>query len=116
MNQPTDQQIADYASNLPAVYKAVLKSFVVDPGHRRVGDALTRESIDIGTRSHFAHYRSGDTDDAIKKLIQRNILESVIGFTKQYRPTEIGERLITALTGNIPIPAELPDVPKLTWA
>ena len=125
MAEPTDEQLKQYVERLPVVFKATLECFVphsVIPGFgkiahpRRAGAALTFDTIDERLRENYSHYRIGDTEDALDKLRVRGFVVEFEEPILNYKPTELGERLIAALTGEQPVPEELPELPELVWA
>ena len=125
MAEPTEAQLKQYAETLPEIYKSTLRSFVtytksrgisLAPLPRRMGTALTLETIDERLQEHYDHYLSGDTEDALAKLVSRGFIEECDEPILNYKPTTLGERLIAALTDKQPVPAELPELPETAWA
>ncbi len=125
MAEPTDEQLKAYADTLPDIYKSTLKSFVtytksqgvlLAPLPRRIGTALTLETIDDRLQEHYDLYLSGDTEEALGKLVARGFIEESEEPILNYKPTALGERLIAVLIDREPMAAELPELPQPAWA
>ena len=116
MAEPTDEQLAEYAAKLPQIYRDVLEAFTrIDPKRRR-GDAalidLTVFSI-VRPKSFDSALREWDIRQAINALCDAGILD-----TNEFNslfPTEVGERLITLLTGHEAKVYTIPELPAPTW-
>lgn len=114
--EPTDEQLREYATKLPEVYKHVLYAFPRLQSPRRHGDALSLESIDRYLTQAYDVYREGDTEEAVDQLVAGRFLERLDMPLLVYAPTDLGERLINAVTGVSSAPKRVPKLPEPTWA
>ncbi len=133
---PSYSQLLTYASSLPPIYRSVMQAFRQASPDRKFGEAMLESSL----RSYVKN-TSGVTDEqlteAIRQLISHefvtrrqlandsplSILSSVnpLGFQYVYgmhylvAPTQLGEKLIEAITGTpTPIPV-VPQLPTPSW-
>jgi len=116
MTEPTDVQIHEYANKLPEVYRCILSSFPATNSRRRYGSGLTLGTIDTYLKSNYRPYVESDTEIALGQLVERDFLEEASEPIPYYTPTALGERLIMAITGVVPVPQTVPNLPELTWA
>ncbi len=116
MAEPTDEQLREYALKLPQIYRDVLEAFPkVDPGRRR-GDAalIDRNAFyKFQLKSVESPLREWDIRHAINALCDAGILDTN-EFSSLF-PTEVGERLITLLTGHEAKVYTIPELPAPTW-
>jgi hypothetical protein len=111
---PTDQEIAAFAKQMPAIYRDILMAFpVIDPG-RKAGYGLAAQTIAM----HFANtgksHSVGDVLAACMAFATSGFVEVKNGFF--IHPTALGERLIAAVTGKPAAPvAGVPPLPAPTW-
>ena len=116
MAEPTDEQLAEYAAKLPQIYKDILAAFQVATPNRWHGDALRVEAIRGGLPgSEFDPRRPSlrVIEVAIENMCDAGILDDN-EFTA-YFPTDLGERLVAALTGHESPKAVVPPLPVPTW-
>lgn len=121
MAEPTDEQLKSYAESLPDVYRAVLDSYVQYnsngyPLRRRGGAMLTLETIEERMMIRYPLFRSGDAEAALDRLVEKGLVSEVSEPILHYKPTALGERLITAITGGEHVPEDVPQLPDLVWA
>lgn len=116
MAEPTDEQLAEYAAKLPQIYKDILAAFQNAAPNRWHGDALRIEALRDGLPGDEFGVRRPSLraiDVAIENMRDAEILDDT-GFAS-YFPTDLGERLITALTGRESPRAVVPPLPVPTW-
>ena len=116
MAEPTDEQLREYAAKLPPIYRDILAAFQNANPHRWHGDALRIEAIRDGLPgSEFDSQRPSlrAIDVAIENMRDAGIIDDN-EFTS-YFPTDLGERLIAALTGRESPKAVVPPLPVPTW-
>jgi hypothetical protein len=110
---PTDEQVREYADKLPDIYRHVLSAFPGAAPTRRAGDGLTADTLHDYIEEQFPDDRHNDVFDAVLKLTDRGFL------TRQnkviFSPTPLGERLIRAVTGHVPSPEGIPELPVPSW-
>ena len=110
---PTDAELSAYAKELPPIYRDILAAYPeVEPG-RRPGGGLAFQTLTI----HFANRRIEhgfvDVQEACERLAKAEILQ--IRNQIFAHPTELGERLIVALTGKRASERRIPELPQPTW-
>ena len=121
MAEPTDEQLKAYADKLPEVFRATLDAFVEHnrnghPLRRRGGAMLTMETLDERMAERFPLYRIGDTEAALIRLADKGLVSEILEPIIHYKPTALGERLISAITGGEHVPEDVPELPDLVWA
>ncbi len=111
---PSDAELAAYAKNLPPIYRDILAAFPeVEPG-RKAGYGLAFQTM----AAHFANTRRswllGDVRAACEQLASSGFIEIRNGIFAH--PTELGERLIAAVSGKprATSPA-IPHLPAAPW-
>jgi len=77
---------------------------------------LTLDTLDERLKDRYAQFREGDTEEALERLTAKGFVDCVTDPILHYKPTPLGERLITAITGEEPIPEQVPELPDLVWA
>lgn len=116
MAEPTVDQLREYAAKLPEIYKDVLIAFPkIDPERRRGDAAVIDRNIffRFQLKSVESPLREWDIRQAINALCDAGILD-----TNEFNslfPTEVGERLITLLTGHEAKVYTIPELPTPTW-
>jgi hypothetical protein len=129
MAEPTDEQLKQYAEKLPKIYKYILEAFAKASEERRAGEPLPFSVIRQWVMLKDSYYRTGEVHEAILKLKDRGLLKDYIDPEQPYEipddaetswledlaPTDLGERLITALTGFDPKRSIVPELPELVW-
>ena len=107
---PNRAALQRYADDLPAIYRELLAVFPqIDP-HRHAGDGLAPQSLHARLGERYSYRQVLDASDRLADagvFLRSGIL---------LRPTDIGERLITAVTGRTPEPDDVPDLPPLPTA
>jgi hypothetical protein len=128
MREPTDEELKEYADKLPRIYKYVLEAYASADSKRRRGEPLDEVEIRQWVTLRDDYYRWGDVVGALDKLEGRGFLTKELSGADPhgeyvpitgepaYRPTELGERLITALTGVSPVRSVIPELPELSWS
>lgn len=133
---PSDSQLRAYASGLPPIYKSVMQAFRDASPERRFGEAMlesslrsyvkntggvTDEQLTEAIRQLISHEfvtrRQLTTDSWLSMLPSVNPLEFkyVYGMHYLVAPTQLGEKLIEAITGTpTPIPV-VPQLPMPSW-
>jgi hypothetical protein len=127
MPEPTDEQLKHYAAELPKIYKYVLEAFAKASVRRRAGEPLPISVINQWVMLKDDYFRMGDVEEAIKNLRERGFLTLYFDedthdwdangeiISDDVQPTELGEKLITALTGIGPVRNVVPKLPELAW-
>ena len=111
---PSDAEIAAYAKNLPPIYRDILAAFPeVEPG-RKAGYGLAFQTLAM----HFANTRRssdlGEVQEACRQLAENGFFEIKNGIFAH--PTDLGERLIAAVSGAPRAPTSgVPRLPVHTW-
>lgn len=139
---PTDEQLKDYAAQLPDLYKDILAAIPVADPHRGRGEGVhpgslratlvnlsypayrpmmeTRVARDPGWRYDFSHSLDRLTDKtfdiALDRLAESGfILDPLDTDFGVLVPTPLGEQLIAAITGRATPERDVPALPKPTW-
>jgi hypothetical protein len=99
-------ELDDYASKLPGIYRDVLSTFPqVDP-QRKMGFGLALQTIMVALDEK---YSLGDIQIACAQLAGHDIVEIRNGIF--VHPTDLGEKIISRLTGR-PFPIlKIPPLP-----
>ena len=111
---PTDVEMASYAKQLPPIYRDIMAAFPkIEPG-RKSGYGLAFQTLAI----HFANtgrpWLLGDVQEACKQLAERGFIEIKNGIFAH--PTNLGEQLIAAVTGEPSVSNEhVPQLPPQPW-
>jgi hypothetical protein len=116
MAEPTDEQLREYAAKLPEIYRDVLAAFPKADPARRQGDAVQVERLLQalpGTQFDTDRPTLRDVSEAISNLRFEELVEDT-GFEGVY-PTELGERLVAAITGRMAPVRVVPPLPVPTW-
>ncbi len=114
---PPSPKLKEYAESLPKIYRDIMSAFpAVEPDrHPGYGLALTSITthVSVGTgrfsQSRFAK-ANASLEVAAERLEEAGLVELRNGFF--LHPTPLGERIITALTGHVPSPDPVPDLPS----
>lgn len=126
MPMPTDEQLREYVGQLPPIYRDILAAYPELNPARKAGQGLAVVSFvdlfgvgedDFGNEFRDERYDEDEVVDAFRQLEERRFLsrDPVLGALR-YAPTELGERLITLLTGRAPRPKGAPLLPQPAWA
>lgn len=107
---PTDKEILDYAQSLPEIYREIFATFPRMVPTRRIGYGLAFQSIASDFADRGLPYKIGEIILAGERLQQHGLVE--IKHQIFLQPTELGERVITALTGQQAPPVTVPDLPS----
>lgn len=111
---PTDEQLREYAEQLPQIYRDVLAAFPGVNPDRKSGYGLTVETILDHLIDSDCGHDTADVQDALRKLEERGFLTANRPMA-WYSPTTLGERLVTVVTGHTPRPSGAPPLPVPTW-
>lgn len=111
---PTDEQLREYAEKLPQIYRDVLATFPAINPERKAGYGLTVETVLDHLIDSDRGYDTADVQDALAKLEERGFL-TLHRKMAWYAPTQLGERLVTVLTGHTPRSSGAPPLPVPTW-
>ena len=133
---PNFSQLLAYASSLPPIYRSVMQAFRLASPERKFGEAMLESSL----RS-FVKNTNGVTDEQLTEAIRQLISHEFVtrrqltndvpglvfssitppGFHYVYgmhylvAPTQLGEKLIEAITGtSTPVPV-VPQLPMPSW-
>jgi hypothetical protein len=111
---PTDEQIAEYAKRLPDVYRDIMAAFPeIEPG-RKAGYGLAFQTIAVYFINSRKAHSLGDIQVACKRLAEMGFIEIKNQFFAH--PTELGEKLIAAITGGTRAPSpNVPSLPQISW-
>ncbi len=115
MPEPTDEQLKDYAKKLPELYKHIFQVITKRDLNRRYGDGFTRDYIEVCIVDEQTDIRYSDVSDAVDQLIDRNFFQIQPSRPQMVYLTPLGERLMTAVTGIVPRPAQVEKLPAPTW-
>ena len=134
---PSYSQILAYASSLPPIYRSVMQAFREASPDRKFGEAMLESTL----RSYVKN-NSGVTDEQLTEAIRQLLSHEFVtrrqltndspfsiptsvgplmsfpyfyGMHYLVAPTQLGEKLIEAITGTTtPIPV-VPQLPMPTW-
>jgi len=90
---------AEYARSLPQIYQDVLRAFPQFSPTRKAGYGLSYQSLYSALNGK---YTLGEIMQACEQMVQAGVIE--IRNRIFATPTEAGEELIAAVTGNDPAP------------
>jgi hypothetical protein len=110
---PTDEQLRAYADQLPDIYRAIFQAFPEVEPHRKAGYGLAFQTLAIYFKERGHPSSVEEIMVACQRLAARGFLEIKHNIFAQ--PTPLGERLITALTGQAAPPPTVPELPSPTW-
>ena len=112
---PTDAELQEYAARLPDIYRDILSAFPEVEPARRAGYGLAVQTLTMHFYNKRLSHRLEEVDEACRELTDNGFFEIRNGIF--VHPTELGERLIAAVTGRRPRPSEprVPQLPKKTW-
>jgi hypothetical protein len=105
----TDQEILDYARNLPEIYREILSTFPRMEPSRRAGYGLALQTVVADFENRDLSFGLPEVIQACERLQQHGLVEM-----KHHifvHPTQYGERVIAALTGQQASPVLVPDLP-----
>ncbi|MBM4034841.1 MAG: hypothetical protein FJ291_24115 [Planctomycetes bacterium] len=106
------QELRKYAEGLPEIYREILAAFPRFTPGRKAGYGLAYQTLDDDFERRGVRYTMGEIMLACEKLAERGLVEIKHGFF--VCPTDRGEQLIAAVTGQEPAIAEtVPDLPAL---
>jgi len=110
---PTTVELKAYADALPPIYRDILAAFPeIEPG-RKAGYGLAFQTLAM----HFANRRIphgfGEVQEACRRLAEKGFFD--IRNEIFAHPTDLGEQLISAISGRRAPAARLPDLPQPTW-
>lgn len=77
---------------------------------------LTLETLDERLAGRFSLHRIGDTEAALERLVEKGFVIESSEPILHYKPTALGERLISVITGEELVPESVPELPDLVWA
>jgi hypothetical protein len=106
---PTDKELLDYARSLPAIYREILAAFRRIEPTRRAGYGLGFQTLASDFESRNLSYALGDVIQACDQLEKHGLV--TIKHRVFVHPTEYGERLIEAMTGNKASASTVPPLP-----
>ena len=115
MPDPTDDQLRDYAAQIPQIYKDLLAAIPAIDQNRRTGDPVPRLQLEDRLVDEGRDIRIADVQTAMDELMLQKFIRFVSG-SNYVVPTPIGERLITILTNHQPRPETIPKLPQPSWA
>lgn len=107
----TDEQLRAYARGLPPIYREILAAFPRIEPNRKAGYGLAFQTIASDFEGRGLGFRIGEIIKACEQLQQQGIVE--IKHRIFVHPTEAGERLIAAVTGQQAPQEEVPALPPL---
>ena len=114
MSMPNNEQIHAYVGQLPEIYRYVLEAFAKAVPGRRSGSSLHSTVIAQWVILQDDYYQRYDVSVAIDNLIEKKILK--IESEDDYNsiaPTELGERIISTMTGISPPQNVVPALPAI---
>lgn len=109
-----DAQITAYARDLPPIYRDILAAFpAIEPG-RKAGYGLAFQTIAVHFANKHRSYSLGDVQQACQRLAAEGFID--VKNEIFAHPTDLGEKLIAAVTELPPAPApSIPQLPARTW-
>ena len=108
----TDTELREYAEKLPDIYREILAAFPRFMPTRKAGFGLAFQSLAADFENRQLKYTMGEIILACEKLRERGFVEIKHGIF--VCPTDDGEQLISAVTGQEPAAAvAVPDLPPL---
>lgn len=128
MAEPTDSELKDYADALPPIYRQILSAFPEINPDRRERDDVLESSLVNHLLQKQSDYDDEDLEIALDRLNQSGFIEreekKMIGLGggnggyafAQLKPTELGERLLRAVTGKSAKKRFVPPLPPLPAA
>jgi hypothetical protein len=111
---PTPEQLKAYADSLPDIYRQVLKALHAADPDRRYGDKVIPHLLwqQLATvRSEYVHR---EYQFALEELAQSGFLVYE-DEPDWWRVTDVGEELLTAVTGKRAKTVVVPPLPKPNW-
>lgn len=139
---PTEDQIRDYASKLPDVYREILGAInKIDP-FRQYRDSVNESSLwnyffnsvaasdnsrlpfeavtfkEVPEQAATRRMKRDEFQVALQRLEDGGIIESSAGDlfgTVRFTPTELGEALIAQFSGRAAPRVDVPELPPINW-
>jgi hypothetical protein len=112
---PEPAVLAEYAAQLPPVYRQVLAAFLdTNPG-RMAGEDVAAVSIQMHLRNTGVRYDLPDIVDACLALVAAGFLDDTSRAFESFAPTPVGEALIAVITGREAPSRTIPALPSPTW-
>jgi hypothetical protein len=111
---PTDDDLKAFAKQLPSIYRDILSAFPAIEPNRKAGFGLAFQTIAAHFYNRQVSYGLGEIEGACQELTANGFLEIKNGIFAH--PTDLGERLISVISGH-PVAAKnvLPALPTRTW-
>ena len=111
---PSDAEIKEYADSLPPIYRDILSSFPEIEPHRKAGYGLAFQTLAAHFTNTHRGYGFGEVREACMILAENGFFEIKNGIFAH--PTELGERLIAAVTDRpVASHVRIPQLPARTW-
>lgn len=114
MAEPTDEQLREYAAKLPQIYRDIFAIFDEAAPERHRREALTTGTV-VGEMLANTVFTASEIDEALELLVERDFLTRGHKSLPSLAPTELGERLLTAVTGHESQKRRAPPLPQPTW-
>jgi hypothetical protein len=111
---PSDAEMAAYAQGIPSIYREIMGAFAaIEPG-RKAGYGLAFQTLAMHFANTSRKWSLIEVQEACKQLADSGFVE--IKNRIFVHPTDLGEQLIAAITGQ-PRASQLaiPELPARTW-
>jgi len=117
MAEPTDEQLKDYVTEMPQIYKSALIAIPETDPRRRARDPIKADEIVARITDADQDIRRIDVVTALTQLADRGFFsKELLSPFYHTTPTDLGERAIKSSTGTIARPAMIPALPEPSWA
>lgn len=111
---PSEMEVIAYAKNLPQIYRDILAAYPEIEPSRKAGYGLAFQTLAMHFLNTGKEWSFGDVQAACGQLADAGLIEIKNGIFAH--PTELGERLIAAVTGKPPASnAGVPHLPARPW-
>jgi hypothetical protein len=111
---PSDDELKAYAKDLPEIYRDILEAFPESEPGRKAGYGLAFYTL----AAHFVNTGREHSLEEVQAACMQLAKGGFFEIKNQIfaHPTELGERLIAAVTGGeVPSKSEFPPLPIPTW-
>lgn len=105
----TDEQLQAYAHSLPAIYQEILAAFPRLEPNRKLGYGLAFQTIAADFEDRSLGFGLTEIIRACEELEIKNIIE--VKYRVFVRPTSLGERLISLISGQQASAVQVPELP-----
>jgi hypothetical protein len=111
---PPVERLAEYAGQLPPIYRDILAAFQSSRPERTEGESVAKATLKVMLLNEGKAHSDDELDLALDQLVAERFL-SETRFKSWFAPTRLGEALIAVITGKKAKEASVPALPKPTW-